>query len=77
MIKICVPPSIVQATDRWGQLLDEYYVEYYCGFVEEEMWEDIQKFEGYNNTELGRQEMQSVADAVKIGLDMKDIPDKS
>ena len=66
-IKICKRAYIQQDTDRWGQLLGTYSVNYAVGFVSENLWEDMNLFENYGNTPETKAELEAAAEFIGNG----------
>ena len=67
MIEICKLPIIIEDTDRWGQPLGTYSVQFQKGKIDEDLWKDLKFFESYNNTDIGKKEMEALSNFIKNG----------
>ena len=73
-IKICKKPYIIEDTDRWGQCMGTYSVNYAVGFIGDTLWEDLHLFENYSNTPETKAEQQAASDYLANGGDTSNIP---
>lgn len=64
-IKIYKKPAIQEMTDKWGQGLGKYYVNQACGYVRNNLWEDLYLMEHYSQTEEGKAEEAAVIQMFK------------
>lgn len=46
-IKIVKYPYVAQYEGRWGELLDGYYVNTSAGYVSEDFWNELNRFQSY------------------------------
>lgn len=67
-IKICKKPGIVENTDKWGHGLGSYSVyNKNPGYITEELWEFIQKFQTYSKTPEGIKEAKEAKEFIEKG----------
>ena len=71
LVKIIRIPHVSQHDDRWGRILPQsHYVNSYGGYLEEGMWEDIEKFEKFNENDMSRENLDELYRLLKRSYHM-------
>lgn len=71
-VKICKVPYIFEETDRWGLPDGTYHIRHLVGYVDDQLWRDIQEFEQYE-TYGGLEEYASIGNFLKQGGSASDV----
>lgn len=73
MIKICQLPLIQEDTDRWGARQGTYSTHYAVGYVDDSMWEFLERFQSYGMTPETIAEQESTKEQLKNGVRVSDL----